>query len=246
MPHFFKDEIKGENFEITGEDARHIIKSLRMKKGEKLTVCDKDQMEYLCEITDFEREKVSLHILNKNICKTEPLINVTLFQALPKGDKMDFIVQKSAEIGVFEIVPIVTARCISRPDDKAISKKLIRWNKIAKEAAEQSGRGMIPKVLHLKGFNKILSLLNDFDQTFVFYEKGGLSLHKTLSSKSKNVAIIIGPEGGFEEDEIKQLEERKVIVSTLGNRILRAETAPLVALSNLIFLKENYPDLNFI
>lgn len=246
MPHFFKDEIKGENFEITDEDARHIIKSLRMKKGEKLTFCDKYQMEYLCEITDFEREKVSLHILNKNICKAEPLINVTLFQALPKGDKMDFIVQKSVEIGAFEIVPIVTARCISRPDDKAISKKLIRWNKIAKEAAEQSGRGIIPKVLHVKDFKSIFSLLDNFDQNFVFYERGGFSLNKTLSNKSQKVSIIIGPEGGFEEDEIKQLEERKVIVSTLGNRILRAETAPLVALSNLIFLKENYPDLNFI
>lgn len=240
MPRFFVDEIKSENFEISGEDAHHIVKSLRMKKGEKLTFCDKNQMEFNCEIVGFESEKVSLKVLSKNLCKTEPPLSITLFQALPKSDKMDFIVQKSVEIGVIEIVPIITSRCISRPDDKALQKKLIRWNKISKEASEQSGRGIIPKVQPLKSFQDVTLSLNEFDQTFVFYEKGGASLQRTLSPQSKKIAVIIGPEGGFEEREINELKEKGAIVSTLGKRILRAETAPLVALSNLIFLKENF------
>lgn len=240
MPRFFVDEIKSENFEIFGEDAKHIAKSLRMKKGEKLTICDKNQIEYLCEITGFEAEKVLLKILSKSSCETEPPLNITLFQALPKGDKMDFIIQKSVEIGVTKIIPILTSRCISRPDDKSIQKKLLRWNKISKEAAEQSGRGIIPKVQKLINLNELLLSLRDFDQSFVFYENGGDSLHKTLSHQSKKIAIIIGPEGGFEKTEIDELKKHGAIVSTLGKRILRAETASLVALSNLIFLKENF------
>lgn len=240
MPHFFKDKIIGENFEITGEDARHIIKSLRMKKGEKLTVCDKDKIEYNCEITGFEEEKVYLHVLNKKACETEPPLDITLFQALPKGDKMDFIVQKSVEIGVVEIVPTLTSRCISRPDDKSFQKKLFRWNKIAKEAAEQSRRGIIPKVQKLINLNNLCFQLSDFDQCFVFYEKGGSCLNNTWSTNSKKIAIIIGPEGGFDEKEIDELKKKGAIVSSLGKRILRTETAPLVALSNLIFLKENF------
>lgn len=243
MPRFFVDKIKSENIEIFGEDARHITKSLRMKKGEKLTICDKNQMEFNCEIKVIDGEKVSLKVLSKNLCETEPPLSITLFQALPKGDKMDLIIQKSVEIGAFEIVPILTSRCISRPDDKSIQKKLIRWNKISKEAAEQSGRGLIPKVQALKSFQEVSLSLNEFDQSFVFYEKGGDSLYKSLSNKSKKIAIIIGPEGGFEESEINELKEKGAIVSTLGKRILRAETAPLVALANLIFLKENF---NFI
>ena len=239
MPRFFVDEIKSENFEIFGEDAKHISKSLRMKKGEKLIFCDKNQMEFNCEIKAIDGEKVSLKVLSKKLCETEPPLSVTLFQALPKSDKMDFIVQKSVEIGAVEIVPILTSRCISRPDQKSVQKKLIRWNKISKEAAEQSGRGLIPKVHALKSFHEVTLSLNEFDQSFVFYEKGGDSLHKTFLNESKKIAIIIGPEGGFEEIEINELKEKGAIVSTLGKRILRAETAPLVALSNLIFLKEN-------
>lgn len=240
MPRFFVDEIKSENFEIFGEDAKHIAKSLRMKKGEKLTICDKNQIEYLCEIIGFEAEKVLLKILSKSSCKTEPPLSITLFQALPKSDKMDFIVQKSVEIGAIKIVPILTSRCISRPDDKSFQKKLLRWNKIAKEAAEQSHRGIIPKVQKLISLKEFLPSLKDFDQSFVFYEKGGNSLKKTFLNESKKIAIIIGPEGGFEETEINDLKSHGAIVSTLGKRILRAETAPLVALSNLIFLKENF------
>lgn len=239
MPRFFIDKIEGESLEIVGEDARHIIKSLRMKEGEQLIICDKNKIEYTCEIKGIERDSVFLRVLNQSACKNEPPVEITLFQALPKGDKMEYIIQKSVEIGATEIVPILTSRCVSRPDDKSIQNKLIRWNKIAKEAAEQSHRGLIPRVQKLKSLNEVTSLLSDFDQSFVFYEKGGESLHKASLKDSKKIAIIIGSEGGFEEKEVKELKDKGAKVSTLGNRILRTETASLVALSNIIFLKEN-------
>lgn len=239
MTKFFIDEIVDKNYVLTGEDALHAIKSLRMKVGEKITLCDKNQIDHICTIDNVEKEKIHL-IENFTVpCLAEPSINITLYQAMPKGDKMDSIMQKAVEIGVHDIVPVITNRCIVRPDEKSIDKKIMRWSKIAKQAAQQSQRGLIPKVYRPERLEHTLKFLKNFDKTFVFYENGGSPLKYNSIINCKNIGIFIGPEGGFTEQEIDLLKENNAIVSTLGNRILRTETAPLVALSTLIFISEN-------
>ena len=149
MAWFFTEEIISEKFEIIGEDARHISKSLRMTKGEKLTMCTSDSKRHECEIVDFTADSVVVNVLSSTECEQEPSVKITLFMALTKGDKMDDIVQKSVELGVYDIVPVLTARCISRPDEKQIKKKIARWQKISDNAAQQSRRGIKPKVRDL-------------------------------------------------------------------------------------------------
>ncbi|MDY4813748.1 MAG: RsmE family RNA methyltransferase, partial [Ruminococcus sp.] len=145
MPHFFVDEeIESSEYSLFGEDGRHIAKSLRMKQGENLTLCSPSGTVHNCVVEKVEGDFVGVRILSSEQSEAEPSVKVTLYQALPKGDKMEFIIQKAVEIGVTEIVPVISSRCVSRPDQKSLSKKLLRWQKIAKQAAMQSGRGIVP------------------------------------------------------------------------------------------------------
>lgn len=227
MPRFFIDEAVVGTFRLVGEDAAHIAKSLRMRLGETLTLCH-DGVDYTCKIVDFEKNSVLVELVSVQSCEAEPKVAVTLFQGLPKGDKMDLIVQKAVEVGVSAIVPVVTKRCISRPDEKNLHKKVQRWQKIALEAAKQSGRGIVPKVLDVQDFPQAVTLGAQLEEAFLFYEAGGSPL-QTLLQQPKSVAIFIGPEGGFEEDEVKCAVEGGVSICSLGNRILRTETAAIVA-----------------
>ena len=147
MPRFFVPPFSGEETAVTGEDGRHIARSLRMKVGEPLTLCDGVGTDYQCEITGFSGEKVWVRVLERAPSQSEPSIKVTVYQGIPKGDKMDAIVQKAVELGACEIVPVAMRRCVSRPDEKSAAKKTARWQKIADEAAKQSGRGILPQVL---------------------------------------------------------------------------------------------------
>lgn len=240
MSWFFTEFINGNTAAITGEDALHIEKALRMKVGEELTLCDAKQMEHSCKITDISQKQVVVKILESNPCENEPNLEVTLYQALTKGDKMDTIVQKAVELGATTIVPVLTRRCVSRPDEKSIQKKCTRWQKIAKQAAQQSRRGIIPTVKPLLTLQNAIKDTGHTDCKIVFYENGGESINQIIPKDCGSLSFFIGPEGGFEKDEIKAITKSGGKSATLGKRILRAETAPLAALSIIMYQTDNF------
>lgn len=231
MIRFFIENISDNNYTLKGEDAHHAIKSLRVKIGENIILCDKNSFENICKVEKISKDEVLLSVIKSQKNTSESNIKITLYQALPKNDKMDLIVQKSVELGVFKIVPIETSRCISKPSEKSISKKIERWQKIAKEAAKQSGRGIIPNISSPLKLDEAISKIKDYDKSLVFYENGGEKIKNSLKTYDKNISIFIGPEGGFETEEIDKLKSFGATISTLGTRILRTETASLAAIS---------------
>lgn len=238
MDWFFTDNFDGEHL-ITGEDAVHITKSLRKSVGEAIILCDKMGIEHNCLIDRINDEGVLVHEISKNECKNEPSVEITLFAALTKGDKLETVIQKSVELGVSHIVPVLTSRCVSRPDGKSAMKKQARYQKIALQAAMQSRRAIIPDVSEIITLENASTMLCDFDTSIFFFEGGGKSLSEILSEPAKKIAIFTGPEGGFEEREVELLAKNGAIVATLGKRILRAETAPIAALSAIMFQTGN-------
>lgn len=239
MPRFFKDEINEDNLCLTGADAHHVGFSLRMKPGEQLTLCC-GGIDYDCEISSITGDCVYLDLIEKHPCMAEPDINVTLFQAVPKLDKLEFIIQKSVELGVSRIVPVLTRRCISRPDSRDFEKKLKRLTKIAEEAAKQSGRGIIPEVTPIVSYKQALEMMGSLDKTIMFYEaEGGKPFGEVDFSGSKNIGLVIGSEGGFDADEVRMAVDAGTERVWLGKRILRCETAPITGLSILMFLTNN-------
>ena len=238
MPRFFTDNITDNKAVISGDDAKHIVKVLRCRVGEKITICDLLGYDYECEIAELG-ENVVLNILSKAENKTEPTVKVHLFQALPKSDKMEMIIQKAVELGVCEITPVMTARCVSRPDDSKMSKKIARYNAVAKEAAKQSGRGIIPVVNSVLSYKEALEKMCESDKAIIFYENGGERVNNIIDKDIKSVSVIIGSEGGFEESEVNLAKEKGAFVATLGERILRCETAPLASLAIIMNITEN-------
>lgn len=241
MDWFFSDECAnvGETILITGEDAAHITKSLRMSVGETITLCDRDGSEMLCMIERISAEGVLVRVSTLEECMQEPTVQVTLFFALTKGDKPETVIQKSVELGVHAIVPVLTDRCVSRPDTKSFEKKLIRYRKIAMQAAMQSRRGIVPEVGELVNLEEASRLCYGFDRKILFYEGGGAPLRHLLMGHEKKIAVFIGPEGGFDESEVDLLVSKGAQCATLGKRILRAETAPLAALSAIMYQTGN-------
>lgn len=236
MPRFFIDFKPVGSCVLSGENSMHISRSLRMCAGDRLTLCDGCGVDYDCVITAIDKENVYLDVLGEEPSRSEPQLNVTLYQCLPKGDKMELIIQKAVEIGVHKIIPVISSRVISRPDEKSMKKKLDRWQKISLEAAKQSGRGIIPKIEPMIKFSALLSQIPNFDQSFFCYEAGGKPIDKVFSHSSENAAIIIGSEGGFSEQEAAEISNAGADTITLGPRILRAETAPIAVLSVLMLL----------
>ena len=220
---------------ITGEDAVHITKSLRMSVGEVISLCDSDQKEHLCMIEKIDSSGVLVRITTEEECTHEPDIQLTLYFALTKGDKPETVIQKCIELGVTKIVPVLTDRCVSRPDAKAAEKKLARYRKIALGAAMQSRRGIIPEVLPLTDLKKAASELGSYDKAILFYEGGGEPLRELIKPEDQKIAVFIGPEGGFEEREVELLCSSGAKTATLGKRILRAETAPIAAAAAIMF-----------
>ncbi len=240
MPRFFTNEIDENNIVLTGSDANHIGRSLRMRIGEAVTVCC-NGIDYCCTIDGITPDMVRLKLVDKHRCAAEPNVEVTLFQAVPKLDKLEYIIQKSVELGVSRIVPVLTRRCISRPDEKEFEKKkLPRLNKIAEEAAKQSGRGMIPEVTSMVSFKEALYMIEKLDMTVLLYEEeGGCSFGKVDFEGVRRVGIFIGSEGGFDREEADAAVKIGAKQVWLGKRILRCETAPITALSILMFLTNN-------
>lgn len=240
MPRFFVDQVEGDFVLLEGETARHISRSLRMKVGDILTLSDGKNTDYGCSIAEIDNETVRLQVLYSGPSDLEPSLYVTLYQGVPKGDKLDDIIQKCVELGVSRIVPTMTGRCVSRPDAKSAKKKQERWQKIALEAAKQCGRGIIPEVTPIQPFSQAVS---DCEATLklLFYEGGGASL-RTLEPKlagESTAAIFIGPEGGFEKEEVRLAKEAGALPMTLGKRILRTQTAPVAALAALMLQSGN-------
>lgn len=239
MPRFFCEEISPTNAVITGEDARHIAKVLRMGPGEGLTLCDMRGSDYACTILSAQPDRVELRVDETLPCATEPTLKVRLFMALPKGDKFELIVQKAVELGVDEIIPVLTKRCVSRPDAKSMEKKLVRYNRVAYEAAKQSMRGKIPAVLPLRSFEEAIAEMGESDAAILFYERSTAPMQEVLAGVRDSLSIMVGAEGGFEEEEVAYAAARGVHTLTLGKRILRCETAPLAALSVVMYATGN-------
>lgn len=241
MSKFFIDVpiLVGDTYIIKGQDANHISKSLRMQKGDKVILCYKG-VDYNCEINKLLDEEVKVQIVSSYINQNEPSVKVTLYQGLPKYDKMDFIVQKAVELGVDKIVPVIMHRCVSKPSPQSYEKKLERWQKISQEAAKQSKRGKIPTILPFATFNEALSNINTDNCNILLYEKGGSRLYNIFKSGKSNFNIFAGPEGGLEESEVSAFINAGGSISTLGKRILRTETAPLAALSAIMYHTGNF------
>lgn len=237
-PRFFGDCQDGFAL-ITGEDAKHISAVLRMRVGDFLVLCDNMETDFLCKIISTNKESVELKAVDSRHNNAEPDVRITLYQCLPKGDKMDFIVQKAVELGAFKIVPILSKRCVSRPDVKTAAKKILRWQKISEEAAKQCGRGRIPEIGELTEFKTAVNGLSESDRGIFLYECGGSKLGEIITEGVKDICVFVGSEGGFDENEAKLAESCGVHPVTLGKRILRCETAPLAALSILMNLTGN-------
>lgn len=239
MPRFFTDNINENDIVLDGENARHIGRSLRMRPKEELTVCC-GGVDYDCEIRQITEDCVYLDLLEKHPCYAEPTVNVTLFQAMPKLDKLEHIIQKSTELGVSRVVPVLTRRCISRPTEKDFAKKLPRLAKIAEEAAKQSGRGIIPEISPMVSYKQCLEMMKSLDKTIMLYEgEGGKPFGDVAVEGIKTAGLLIGSEGGFDVAEVEDAVSTGAERVWLGKRILRCETAPISALTILMFLTKN-------
>jgi 16S rRNA (uracil1498-N3)-methyltransferase len=238
MTRFFvaTEEMTGDSLILTGENAAH-ARVLRLKTEEQVLVCDGQGRECLCAVAFMDNTQVELNVLERRESDSEPEIFASVYMALPKADKLEHVIQKATELGAAEIVTFPSARCVSRPDEKSLKKKLERWQKIAASAAEQSGRGRIPQVLVLPSYAAALERAAQADKALIFYEnEHATTLHQGLSAGAfRTISLLSGPEGGLEEAEIQQAQNAGLQVCTLGRRILRCETAPLCALSAVMY-----------
>ncbi len=258
MSKFFvkTEQIENNNIIINGDDVNHIINVLRMKKDDKIRVCNQDTGDnYNAQITQYTKNEVDCEIIEKINKTTESNVHITLFQGLPKFEKMELIIQKNTEVGVNRIVPVIMERTVVKIDEKVVSKKLDRWQKIAEIAAKQSMRDVIPKIdniIKLKDMdttnfdavlvayeneehNKLKDELQKLKQKLKSNSSNNSSKDNTEDTLQYNIAIVIGPEGGIAEKEIEMLAEKNAKFVSLGKRILRTETAGLVMAGNVLY-----------
>ena len=263
MRKFFinQDIVQDDMVFITGLDYNHIKNVLRLKIGNNIIVNNGSNFEYEVEILGFQDERVSAKIIRQIEMQSEPAVNLTLFQGIPKGDKMELIIQKAVEIGVKKIVPIITDRVVVKLDEKSIKKKTERWQKISEEAAKQSRRNVIPEVTVPAKFKDVIKSLDNYDLKIILYENEKKQSIRDIFDKTtnrpKNIAVFIGPEGGLSDEEINiakkdiypritdskiQMEKNTppesknpVYIASLGPRILRTETAGLVTASIILY-----------
>ncbi len=244
MPKFFveKNQINNDMINIIGKDVKHIQRVLRYDIGDELTLCDGEGMDYQCKIIKFLDDKIITQIIDENKAYTEPNVKITIYQGLPKSDKMEYIIQKSVELGVDTIIPVAMKTSVVKIDDsKKEEKKVERWNKIAESAAKQSGRGAVPKVEGVMNFSQAIEHCKDSELKILLYEKEKkLTIHEIfdISNKYKSICVFIGPEGGITEDEIEKAKNANIRIVSLGDRILRTETVSTVILSILMYCME--------
>lgn len=243
MYKFFVTEkqIEGDKAKIIGEDVNHIANVLRLKKKDKIILCNKDEgCSYETEIVEVSKESITCNIVSRTLENVESNVNVDIYQGLPKMDKMEYIIQKATELGVKNIYPVTMARSIVKLDDKTALKKVDRWNKIAEVAAKQSKRDFIPNIKNVINIENICQNAEKYDIILIAYENEKANSLKTELKRLKGIdnlkiGVIVGPEGGFSEKEVQKLVSLGAKCVTLGERILRTETASLVLLSDIIY-----------
>jgi len=230
------EELHQDKIQLVGENAAH-AKVLRLKAGEQIIVCDGAGVECTCIVDEVSNGSIALSVLSRCASEAEANVKVSIYVAFPKGDKLEHVIQKATELGAYEIVAFPSARCVSKPDEKSLRKKLDRWQKIAASAAEQSGRGRIPQVMVLPSYTAALNRANEADLSILFYENERATTLKMAMEQNSysSISLISGPEGGLEEREVAQANDIGVCVCTLGKRILRCETAPLCGLSAVMY-----------
>lgn len=248
MPRFFvkANQVKDTEIIIIGEDVKHIKNVLRKQIGDIIEICNQEtEKAYKCEIFNIKEEQIISKIIEE-ISSNDDKIKVDIYQGLPKADKMELIIQKAIELGANAIIPVDMKRCIVKLDSKSETKKIERWQKIAESAAKQSGRNIIPEVQNIIQIKDIINLRNQYDAIIVCYENEKEKSLKTelLSIKSQgkqelHIAIVIGPEGGLEENDVETLKQNGAKIVTLGSRILRTETVALNVLSIIMYELEN-------
>lgn len=238
MARFFvePEDMHSDFMVLTGENAAH-ARVLRLKNGEQVLVCDGEGNECVCTVSDVSVNQISLVVNKRSASTSEARVRVSVYMAFSKGDKLEHVIQKATELGAYEIIAFPSARCVSRPDEKGLQKKLERWQKIAASAAEQSGRGVIPRVLTVDSYQKALMRAASADVSILFYEnERTTTLRMALEGRDfSTVSLLTGPEGGLEMREVEMAKDAGLHICTLGKRILRCETAPLCALSAVMY-----------
>ena len=237
MPRFFvsRESIGDGALFISGDDARHIARALRMAVGDTLTVSDNEGNEYTVKLTKIRDERCDCEILESAVSRSEPPSKITLYMAYPKGDKLETVIQKAVELGASRIVPFESSRCIKRPKADKAKERGARLSRIAEEAAKQCGRAILPEVALPIAFSDMLNEASKASLSLFCYEGEGTSSLKAIldecAEAPESIAVIVGSEGGFSPEEARLAEEKGFIVTGLGPRILRTETAPLCVLS---------------
>ena len=239
MPRFFIEDIPQGRYLLEGEAGLHGAKVLRMRPGEEVTLCSGKGQDYLCQVQENTGSALALQVLEERPSQGEPQTKVIVCQCLPKGDKLETVVQKSVELGANSIWPVESRYCVAKWDQKAQAKKRARLEKIAQEAAMQSGRGIVPKVLPPARLEEVLRSAAKAEgaKTVFLYEKATKGLKEGLTALPETVFLVVGPEGGFAPEEAALARELGAELLSLGPRILRTETAPLAALAAIMYEK---------
>ena len=242
MPKFFVDskQIKNNFITITGQDVRHITNVLRLNLGDKINICNKDNGDnFIAVIKDVQKEIIICEVLEKIYEDKKSNVEITIFQGLPKADKMELIIQKCTELGVQEITPVDMERCVVKLDSKSEIKKIERWQKIAEAASKQCRRNNICRINGITNIKSICSIINEYDILLVPYEDENNNSFKSVLQNNKKdnikIGIVIGPEGGFDLKEIEELKRHGANIITLGTRILRTETVALAMTSAIMY-----------
>lgn len=243
MPRFFvpSENFDGQSVKITGDDAYHIARALRMAVGDEVTVADMQGRQHTCRLTKIRDEACECEILRTEEGNTESPAEITLYMGYPKGDKLEVVIQKSVELGASRIVPFESSRCVKKPKSEKIEKQNARLSRIAEEAAKQCGRSILPKVTPPVSFAEAIREAKEADIPLFCYEGDGtVSLKSALADAGgkRTVSVIVGCEGGFSEKEADEARAAGLIAVNLGPRILRCETAPAYVLSAISYVLE--------
>lgn len=236
MQKLFVDFVPQETVVLNEEQSRHVCKSLRMRSGDMLTLTCGDGQNYGCIIED-DSMPVTLKVCYKH-GQQRAKCQGDAFSGVPKGDKMEDIIQKCTELGITAVKPVLTHRSVSRPDEKSAKKSQARYSRIALEAAQQSGRGIVPEICGMETLSNAVKN-DDSELKILFYEGGGEPLSRIIPKDVGSVSVYIGPEGGFEKEEVELITQHGGVVATLGKRILRTQTAPVAALTAIMLLTGN-------
>lgn len=240
MPRFFIDSPPASPYLLTGESGRHAAKSLRLRPGETLTLCDGQGLDYPATVREVTPGGLLLDVAAPSPTRSEPATSVVVCQSLPKGDKLESVVQKSVELGAAAIWPIESAHCVARWPADSVEKKRSRLQKISREAAMQSGRGIIPQILPPVSLEAALKTAAEKGEVLFLYENGTASFKETLQSVGQRLYLFVGPEGGFAPEEAALAVSLGAKPLSLGPRILRTETAPVAALAAIFYEKGDW------